>query len=189
MVVDEYIEQQRESEEQQAGRLWYYLVSLRGQLYAVPDEAGAVLMPHIGRLPVVTPLPRGLVRPYVLGLVNVSQRGEVAIDLAAFLGIAGEAAPDEQRCLLVIGESGADGDDGAAHRDPYRLAFAVDAGYELTELEDAEQVQGIAGAFVRALVNTRRGQASLLDMETICASIIGELGAERPWNAPAEAQT
>ncbi len=163
--------------------LWCYVVSLRGGLYAVPDKREAVLLPHISRLPAVTPLPLGLVRPYVLGLVNVSQRGEVVIDLAAFLGLPGEPAPAEERCLLVIGEGSVDPATGAARSDPYRLAFAVDAGYELAQLHS--QGHGAAGTYVRELVDTRRGQATLLDMEAICRVIVGELGAERPWGASA----
>src|SRR5689334_18889570 len=75
MVVDEQAPPLPETA--QSARLWCYLVSLCGQLYAVPDEPGAVLMPHIGRLPAITPLPLGLVPPYVHGLVNVSQHGEL----------------------------------------------------------------------------------------------------------------
>jgi chemotaxis signal transduction protein len=166
---------------QETRRLWCYLVALRGELYAVPDEACAVLMPHISRLPHVTPLPLGLVPPYVLGLVNVNQRGEVLVDLAAYLGLPGEAAPAEQRCMLVIGERGPRRD--TSLQDPYRLAFAVDAGYELAEVESGSQRSDAAGTFVRDLAQTRRGQAALLDMEAICRAIVGELGAERPWNA------
>lgn len=181
MVVDEQAPPLPEM--QQSGRLWCYLVSLRGQLFAVPDEPGAVLMPHIGRLPAITPLPLGLVRPYVLGLVNVSQRGELLVDLAAFLGLAGDPPPAEQRCILLIGESAGAADDGTGE-EPYRLAFAVDAGHELAELDSAGR-GAATGGFVRELVQTRRGQATLLNMHAICATIVGELGAERPWNAPA----
>jgi chemotaxis signal transduction protein len=170
---------------QQARRLWCYLVALRGELYAVPDEARAVLLPHIGRLPRVTPLPFGLVRPCVLGLVNVNQRGEVLIDLAAYLGLPGEPALAEQRCVLVIGESSASGLHDTPRQEPYRLAFAVDAGYELAEVECGSRSGDDTGALVRDLVQTRRGQAALLDMETICQAIVSELGAERPWNASA----
>lgn len=168
---------------QETRRLWCYLVALRGDLYAVPDEACAVLLPHISRLPHVTPLPHGLVRPYVLGLVNVNQRGEVLIDLAAYLGLPGEPAPAEQRCMLVIGERSPHRD--SSLQDLYRLAFALDAGYELAEVETASRSSDAAGTFVRDLVQTRRGQAALLDMEAICRAIVGELGAERPWNTSA----
>lgn len=181
MVVDD--RPVPESTDHASPNLWCYVVSLRGGLYAVPDEKAAVLMPHISRLPAVTPLPLGLVRPYVLGLVNVSQRGEVVIDLAAFLGLPGSPGAAEDRCLLVIGESIVDPASGAAHPDSYRLAFAVDAGYELTQLHS--QGHGAAGTYVRELVDTRRGQAALLDMEAICRVIVGELGAERPWGASA----
>lgn len=182
MVVDEQAPPLPQTP--QSTRLWCYLVSLRGQLYAVPDEPGAVLMPHIGRLPAITPLPLGLVRPYVLGLVNVSQRGELLVDLAAFLGLAGDPPPAEQRCILLLGESAAEAVDEATGDEPYRLAFAVDAGHELAELDSAGPGPATAG-FARELVQTRRGQATLLNMHAICATIVGELGAERPWNGPA----
>lgn len=169
-------------------RQWCYLVSLRGGLYAIPDETRAVLLPHIGRLPHVTPLPLGLVPSYVLGLVNVNQRGEVLIDLAAYLNLPGEPAPAEQRCLLVIGESVVSSLRDVPLHDPYRLAFAVDAGYELGEIDCSGRGGEAPGPYVRELVQTRRGQAALLDMEAICAAIIGEFGSERPWNASAVSQ-
>lgn len=185
MVVEEHVANAPAG--QDISLQWCYVVSLRGQLYAVPDEQAAVLMPHLGRLPAVTPLPLGLVRPYVIGLVNVSQRGEVVTDLAAFLGLAGEPAPAEQRCLLVIGESIVDPVRGEMRSDPYRLAFAVDAGYELVELHISGQRSHDPGTYtyVRELVDTRRGQAALLDMAAICRAIVAELGAERAWGASA----
>lgn len=180
MVVDERDMQLHEGQETR--QLWCYVVSLRDQLYAIPDETGAVLMPHIGRLPAITPLPLGLVPPHVLGLANVSQRGEVVIDLAAFLGIPGEPASPEQRCLLVIGESMVEPLNGTARRDPYRLGFAVDAGHELAQLESGNKGSSGSGMYVRELITARQGQATLLDMEAICTAVAAELGAERPWN-------
>ena len=64
MVVDEQVDK-RHDEEEGTERLWCYLVVLRGRLCAIPDEEHTVLMPHINRLAAVTPLPLGLVPPYV----------------------------------------------------------------------------------------------------------------------------
>ncbi len=161
------------------GRLWCYLARLRGDLYAIPDEESAVLMPYINHLGGVTPLPLGLAPPYVMGLVGVNGYGEVLVDLAAYVGLPGEP-PAEGRRLLVIGER------ASAAPMPYRLAFAVDAGYGLAHLDvgDAPPHSASGGA-VRALIPTERGEAALLEMEAVCRAIIAELGAERPWNAPA----
>jgi chemotaxis signal transduction protein len=167
-------------------RVWAYLVALRGKLYAVPDDERAVLMPHIGRLPAITPLPSGLVPAHVLGLANVGQRGEVVIDLAAFLGLGGEPAPPEQRCLLVMGESAPATAQPAARHDPYRLGFAVDMGLGLIQIDRASGAE--PGSFARELVSTDHGQAVLLDMEAICGAVVLGLGAERRWNAPAETE-
>lgn len=135
MVADEQVDRRRDEDEQEEGtgleRLWCYLVVLRGALYAIPDEEHTVLMPHINRLAAVTPLPLGLVPPYVLGLINVGQNGEVVVDLGAYLGLAGEPPPREQRRLLVIGERGADHRRGRGADDTYRLALAVDGGQGL----------------------------------------------------------
>src|ERR1017187_9183589 len=73
---------------------WCYLVSLGGNLYALPDNGRTVLLPFISSVPQVTPLPKGLVPPYVLGLINVAQRGEVLIDLPRLLDLrVGPASP------------------------------------------------------------------------------------------------
>jgi chemotaxis signal transduction protein len=180
MVIDEHIEQQHV--EQPSDRLWCYLMSLRGELYAIPDETHTVLLPHISHLPPVTPLPLGLVPSYVLGLANINQRGEVVIDLAAFLCLSGEQGAEEQRRLLVIGEMATHPLFAQPAQEPYRLAFVVDNGYELIQLETLGH-SSEARSFVRELITTPRGQATLLDMEAICRAVLNDLGAERPWNA------
>jgi chemotaxis signal transduction protein len=183
MVIDEHLEQQHV--EQPADSLWCYLAGLRGCLYAIPDEQRTVLLPHISHLPPVTPLPLGLVPSYVLGLANINQRGDVVIDLAAFLGLPGEQVAEEQRRMLVIGETTAHPLFAQPAQEPYRLAFVVDSGYELIQVESSGQ--GAEGSsFVRELVTTPRGQAALLEMESICRAVLHELGAERPWNAVVE---
>lgn len=183
MVIDEHVQQQHV--EQAADRLWCYLVDLRGNLYAIPDEPRTVLLPHISHLPPVTPLPLGLVPSYVLGLANINQRGDVVIDLAAFLSLSGDPVAEEQRRLLVIGEKTAHPLFAQPGREPYRLAFVVDGGYELIQVETSGQ--GAEGqSFVRELITTPRGQATLLEMEAICRAVLHELGAERPWNAVVE---
>lgn len=183
MVVDE-----RTADEQAAERLWCYLVTLRGGLYAVPDEARAVLLPYITRLGRVTPLPLGLVPPYVLGLTNVGQNGETLVDLGAYLGLASDPAPAEQRRLLVLGEQRAGVGRRAAGADSaLRLAFAVDGGHELATLDVAVRTDDAADANgpIRAQVDTPRGPATVLDMAAICRNVAAALGAERPWSAPA----
>ncbi len=187
MVVDEQIDVDRRRDEEGTDHLWYYLVVLRGALYAVPDEEHAVLMPYINHLAAVTPLPLGLVPPYVLGLVNVGQNGEVVVDLGAYLGLAGERSPHEQRRLLVIGERGVDHRRGRGAADAYRLAFAVDGGYGLATArpEFSPATDSEAGR-VRGTVETRHGGAAVLDMAAICADIVRVLGAERSWSAPVE---
>jgi chemotaxis signal transduction protein len=183
MVIDEHLEQQHA--EQPADRLWCYLVGLRGGLYAIPDEPRTVLLPHISHLLSVTPLPLGLVPSYVLGLANINQRGDVVIDLAAFLGLTGEQVAEEQRRLLVVGEMTAHPMFAQPTQEPYRLAFVVDSGYELIQVESSGQ-SADGRSFVRELITTPRGQAALLEMEAICRAILHELGAERPWNAVVE---
>jgi len=189
MVVDERAEQVDNGSEAEGGadHLWCYLVVLRGELYAVPDEGHAVSLPYINRLAAVTPLPLGLVPAYVLGLVNVGQNGEVVIDLGAYLGLTGAPAPRELRRLLVIGEQVADHGDSGGSEDGYRLAFAVDRGHELTTVRP-ESYGARDGAFTRGWAGTRYGQAAVLDMAAICADIVRALGAERPWSVPAEAR-
>lgn len=197
MVVDERAAQDKLADEPrdeggEAEGLEYYLAVARGGLYAVPDAEQAALMPYIGRLAGVTPLPRGLVPPYVLGLVNVGHDGEVAVDLGAYLGLAGEPAPRERRRLLVIGER-AGYRRGGDPEGAYRLAFAVDNGFGLTTARPHGDApwDGLAqdspagdGAPGRATVGTRYGRATVLDMAAICADIMRALGAERPWGAP-----
>jgi len=133
----------------------------------------------------VTPLPLGLVPPYVLGLINVGQNGEVVVDLGAYLGFAGEQPLHEQRRLLVIGERGADYRRGRGAEESYRLAFAVDGGHELTTVR-LEDSPAVGGGFVRGTADTRYGPAAVLDMAAICADIVRALGAERAWSAPDE---
>jgi chemotaxis signal transduction protein len=193
MVADEQVDRRRDEDEQEEGtgleRLWCYLVVLRGALYAIPDEEHTVLMPHINRLAAVTPLPLGLVPPYVLGLINVGQNGEVVVDLGAYLGLAGEPPPREQRRLLVIGERGADHRRGRGADDTYRLALAVDGGQGLETVRSEGGLASASGSpFVRGTVETRYGGAALLDMAAICADIVRALGAGRPWSAPAKDQ-
>ena len=142
-------------------------------------------MPHINRLAEVTPLPLGLVPPYVLGLINVAQNGEVVVDLGAYLGYAGAQAPHEQRRLLVIGERGADYRRGRGAEESYRLAFAVDGGHELMTVR-LESGLATGSGFVRCTADTRYGPAAVLDMAAICADIVRTLGAERAWSAPDE---
>ena len=185
MVVDEQVDK-RHDEEEGTERLWCYLVVLRGRLCAIPDEEHTVLMPHINRLAAVTPLPLGLVPPYVLGLINVGQNGEVVVDLGAYLGFAGEQPLHEQRRLLVIGERGADYRRGRGAEESYRLAFAVDGGHELTTVR-LEDSPAVGGGFVRGTADTRYGPAAVLDMAAICADIVRALGAERAWSVLDEA--
>jgi chemotaxis signal transduction protein len=160
--------------------LWCYVVSLGGQLYALPDDDRTVLLPFIGEVPQVTPLPQGLVPSYVLGLINVAQRGELLVDLPRLLGLrSGPLAPSmtEGRRIVVIGEV------HPPEIDEYRLAFAVDYGYELLEVTQRVPTRDHPlGAFVHEIVDTTRGEAALLDMEAVCNALLGDLGAERLWN-------
>jgi chemotaxis signal transduction protein len=160
--------------------LWCYLVSLGGQLYALLDNDHTVLLPFISEVPHVTPLPQGLVPPYVLGLINVAQRGELLVDLPRLLGLRnGPLAPSmaEGRRIVVIGEV------SPPEVYEYRLAFAVDFGYELMEVTQRIPTRDHPlDAFVHELVDTPRGEAALLDMEAVCNALLGDLGAERVWN-------
>src|SRR5260370_39795521 len=88
--------------------LWCYLVSLGGSLFALPDDNRTVLLPFISGFPQVTPLPKGLVPPYVLGLINVAQRGELLIDLPRLLGLRSgpvASSASENRRVVVVGEA------------------------------------------------------------------------------------
>jgi chemotaxis signal transduction protein len=168
-----------EAEATQAS-LWCYLVSLGGQLYALPDDDRTVLLPFISDVPQVTPLPQGLVPPYVMGLINVAQRGELLADLPRLLGLrTGPLAPSmsEGRRIVVIGEA------RPPEVDEYRLAFAVDYGYELLEATRRMPAgHHPLGAFVHEVIDTPRGEAALLDMEAVCNTLLRDLGAERRWN-------
>ncbi len=164
--------------------LWCYLISLAGRLYALPDDDRTVLLPFITGMPTITPLPAGLVPPYVLGLINVAQRGELVIDLARLLDLrAGPPLPAgmESRRVIVVGET------NPPEVDEYRLAFAVDYGYEL--LQNPTPADGEDPArdpYVRAFIDTPRGVAALLDLEALCNAVLRAMGAERPWNEAVE---
>ena len=169
-----------------SGSEWCYLVSLGGSLFAVPDNTRTVLLPYISDIPTITPLPKGLVPAYVLGLINVAQRGELLIDLPRLLGLrAGPVGPAvaESRRVLVIGET------TPPEVGEYRLAFAVDYGYELFQADRAMPCTSHSlGAFVTATVETPHGEAAKLDMEEVCNAVLKDMGAERFWNEPARAQ-
>lgn len=47
----------------------------------------------------------GLTKSQGLPAWNHSQRGELLVDLAAVLGLAGDPPPAEQRCILLHGAS------------------------------------------------------------------------------------
>ncbi len=163
--------------------LWCYLVSLGGHLFALPDDDRTVVLPFISDVPQVTPLPLGLVPPYVLGLINVAQRGEVLIDLPRFLGLrTGPLAPSlaEGRRVVVIGEA------NPPEIDEFRLAFAVDYGYELLHVSERLPATGHPlSAYVHDLLETPRGEAALLDIEAVCNALLHDLGSERLWNEAA----
>ncbi|MGH2386562.1 MAG: chemotaxis protein CheW [Chloroflexota bacterium] len=165
---------------------WCYLVSLAGRLYALPDDSRTVLLPFITGMPVVTPLPAGLVPPYVLGLINVAQRGELVVDLCRLLDLrSGPPSPAivESQRVVVVGEA------SPPETDEYRLAFAIDYGYELLQNPAlAEGGNEVNDPYVRALIETPRGTAALLDLETLCNAVLREMGAERQWNDAAEAR-
>jgi chemotaxis signal transduction protein len=156
-------------------------VGLEGRLYALPDDDRTVLLPFISAVPVITALPRALVPAYVLGLMNVAQRGEVVVDLARLLDL--RAAPPtmhnaESRRVVVVGEAQPPGT-GA-----YRFAFVVDQGFELAQISSPAQPTPAMQAYARAMVATPRGPAVLLDMEAVCNTILRDFGANRAWNEP-----
>jgi chemotaxis signal transduction protein len=165
--------------------LWCYLIALAGRLYALPDDNRTVLLPFITGVPVVTPLPAGLVPQYVMGLINVAQRGELIVDLARFLDLRDGPPPPniaESQRIVVLGET------NPPENDEYRLAFAIDYGYELLQTPTlAEGGEQVSDPYVRALIETPRGEAALLDMESLCNTVLREMGAERPWNDATEA--
>lgn len=164
--------------------LWCYLVSLGGRLYALPDDDHTELLPFITGVPTVTPLPAGLVPPYVMGLINVAQRGEMVVDLPRMLhlrdGPLSATAAESQR-VVVVGET------TPPETDEYRLAFAIDYGYELIQapimIEDGDQPDE---PYRRATIETPRGEATMLDLEAICNAILQDMGAERRWNEQPE---
>ena len=170
-------------DERAADGQWCYLVSLGGRLYALPDDDRTVLLPFISGMPYVTPLPAGLVPPYVLGLINVAQRGELLVDLPRLLDLRdGPPAPSiaEGQRIVVIGEA------NPPERDEYRLAFTIDYGYELLQAPLLSVVDASAqDPYVRALLETPRGEAALLDLEALCNRVLQTMGAERHWNAAA----
>lgn len=168
--------------EQTAPIVWCYLVSLGGQLFGVPDDDRTVILPYISAVPQVTPLPTGLAPAYVLGLINVAQRGELLLDLPRLMRLRDGPLPAslvESRRVVVIGEAVKDALDG------YRLAFAVDYGYELTEATRVHSSHVHArGAYVQDLLDTPRGEAALLNMEVICNTVLQDMDATRFWNQP-----
>jgi chemotaxis signal transduction protein len=160
--------------------LWCYLVSLGGSLFALPDDDSTVLLPFISGIPQVTPLPKGLVPPYILGLINVAQRGELLVDLPRMLGLrSGPAAATlvENQRVVVIGEA------QPPEVGEYRLAFAVDYGYELFQVgQRAATLSHPLGAYVGMMLETPHGEAALLDLEAVCNAVLHDMGAERLWN-------
>jgi chemotaxis signal transduction protein len=162
--------------------LWCYLATVGEQLLALPDDERTRLLPYISALPPVTALPSILVPPYVLGLVNIAQRGEVLVDLARLLGLREAPLPPDQTAaqrMVVYGEELAPPPRG------HRLAFAVDAGHELAEgRSQPEHARHPLGNVVRQVLATPRGDAVLLDMEMICKRVLRDLGATRLWNEP-----
>jgi hypothetical protein len=164
---------------------WCYLVSLGGSLFAVPDNDRTVLLPYISGVPTITPLPKGLVPAYVLGLINVAQHGELLIDLPRLLGLrSGPVGPTvaESRRVLVIGEA------IPPEVGEYRLAFAADYGYELFQATPgAPLTSHPLVKLVTWTVETPHGDAARLDMEEVCNAVLTDMGAERLWNQPAHA--
>lgn len=159
---------------------WCYLVSLGGSLFALPDDDRTVLLPFISGIPQVTPLPRGLVPPYVLGLINVAQRAELLVDLPRMLRLRnGPAAPSmaESQRVVVIGET------NRPDVGEYRLAFAVDYGYELFQVgQRTPTTNHPLGAYVSTMLETPHGEAALLELEAVCNAVLREMGADRLWN-------
>ncbi len=161
---------------------WCYLVGLEGRVYAIPDDDRTVLLPFISAVPPITALPRALVPAYVLGLINVAQRGEVVVDLARLLGLRTDPPPAnkaDNRRVIVVGEA------QPPSSGAYRFAFVVDQGFELASVSLTQSDETGLDAYHRATVTTPHGPASLLDMEAICNTILHDLGAGRPWNEPA----
>jgi chemotaxis signal transduction protein len=179
-MADQHAEQRDDTSAGVRGEIWCYLAGLEGRVYAIPDDDRTVLLPYISTVPPITSLPRTLVPAYVLGLMNVAQRGEVVVDLARLLGLrtGASAANTEGRRVVVVGEAPAPGN-GA-----YRFAFVVDQGFELASVRRAEQDETSPRAYQRAVVSTPRGLAVLLDMEAVCNTILRDLGAGRGWNEP-----
>ena len=175
-------EQAYHAVEEEAEPLWCYLVSLHDHLAALPDDDHVVLLPYIGEPPRATPLPLGVVPPYILGLINVAQRGELLVDLPLLLRLRDTPlAPGETegRRIVVYGEA------LPPERDDYRLAFAVDRGYELLDVTISGTSRSYPFAdYVRAMVETPRGEAALLDMEAVCNVVLRDMGADRLWNQP-----
>lgn len=161
--------------------MWCYLAEVGGHLLALPDDDRTVLLPYISAVPQVTALPSQLTPPYLLGLVNIAQRGELLVDLAGILALQRPSPLEraEARRMVVYTEG------PGCVREPYRLALAVDAGYELAE---ATVLAGPAvhplGSFVRQLLVTQRGTAALIEMEMVCNKVLHDLGASRLWNEP-----
>lgn len=163
--------------------LWCYLVELRGQPYAVPDEVDAVLLPLISRLPPIAATPRRLLPPYILGLVGVHGSTDVVVDLGAVLGLPAATAESKQRRLIVIGESSTV-PVHAAHA-PYRLSFAVDDGFGLIAIDSsALNLDSSASSHLdRGTVVTALGLTTVLMMRNVCARIMADLGSERSWGS------
>jgi chemotaxis signal transduction protein len=163
------------------GEIWCYLVALDGQVYALPDDDRTVLLPFISAVPPITSLPRALVPAYVLGLMNVAQRGEVVVDLARLLDLRTTPPPvnnTDSRRVIVVGEA------WPPSSGAYRFAFVVDQGFELAQVSPNQQDPPAMHAYERAMVATPRGSAVLLDMEAVCNTILRDLGANRAWNEP-----
>jgi hypothetical protein len=45
----------------------------------------------------------------------------------------------------------------------------------------------LLGDFVHELVDTPRGEAALLDMESVCNALLADFGSERHWNEAPQA--
>ena len=162
--------------------VWCYLAEVGGYMLALPDDERTVLLPYISSISQVTALPATLTPSYVLGLVNVSQRAELLIDLARLLGLRDTPLPpehEEGRRMVVYGEG------SPPAQDPHRLAFALDTGYELAEGTPHGEPSGHPlGVFVQRLLLTPRGIAALIEMEMVCNKVLHDLAAPRLWNEP-----